>query len=154
LAQAPLVAALRLLLPAFGARGERGLVRGGLAAAQLEGALAHRSRETLSPPPFGERARSRDELLLLHLDDARDELVEEVAVVADDEQRPVEFAQHLLQLLAALEVEVVRRLVEQQEVDLVVGQPRELQTALLSARERADLAVEVVAREQKTMQQL
>ena len=52
------------------------------------------------------------------LDDLRDRAVEKRPVVRDQEVAALEVLQELLEELDALEVEMVRRLVEQQQVDL------------------------------------
>ncbi len=73
--------------------------------------------------------------------------------MADHEQRPLVLLEHLLQLLARLDVEVVRRLVEEEQVHLRVDQARELQPALLAARERPDRAVEILAGEEEPVEE-
>ena len=52
----------------------------------------------------------------VEVEHARDRLVEQVEVVADDEQRAAVVAQEPEQPLLGVDVEVVRRLVEQQHV--------------------------------------
>ena len=55
---------------------------------------------------------------VVDLDDARRHAVEEIAVVRDEKQRSFEFAQENLQPLDRFGVEMVRRLVQQQQIRL------------------------------------
>ena len=68
----------------------------------------------------------------------RGDVVEEVAVVGDDEDRALVVDQVLLQPGDGLGVEVVGRLVEQQHVGRLEQQLAERDAALLAARERVD----------------
>ena len=63
-----------------------------------------------------------------------DRLVEERQVVADDQQRPLVGAQVLDQPRLGVEVEVVGRLVEEEDIGLGVEDPRQLHPAPLAAR--------------------
>jgi hypothetical protein len=84
-----------------------------------------------------------------HVPDPRRQLAHEAAVVADEQQRPVVRAQRLRQALARVEVEVVGRLVHQQQVARLDEQPRQRHARPLAARQHADLLVDVVAAEQE-----
>ena len=64
-----------------------------------------------------------------------------------EEHRALEAAERLDQHLLGRQVEVVRRLVEHEEVRRVEQHPRHHQARLLAARQRPDLLVHVVARE-------
>ena len=93
------------------------------------------------------RAAVLDELALVEVQHARDRLVEQREVVADDEQRAAERAQERHQPRLGVDVEVVRRLVEQQEVAAREQDARELDAPALTTGERADREVEAVAGE-------
>src|SRR5690606_8130360 len=77
---------------------------------------------------------------------------EEVAVVRDDEAGAVPATEELLKPLEHLEVEVVRRLVEKEEVR--VGQQRlgEGDSGLLATAEAGDGIIELVLREAEALQ--
>ena len=70
--------------------------------------------------------------------------VEEVAVVGDDEHGGLRALDEVLQPLDGLEVEVVGRLVEQDEVGLLEQETGQGYAALLPARERPDGALPVL----------
>ena len=72
---------------------------------------------------------------------------QERAVVRHEQHRPLEVAERLEQHFLRGEIEVVRRLVEHQEVRRVEQHARHDETRLLAARERSDLLVGVVTRE-------
>ena len=61
----------------------------------------------------------------------------------DEDHRGVERLQHALEPLERLDVEMVRRLVEQQQVGLRGECPRERRARQLAARERVQRPVEV-----------
>jgi len=79
-------------------------------------------------------------------DRARDG-VQEVAVVGDYEDGALGVLHEAFEPLDGLEVEVVRRLVQQDQVWLLQQQPREGHPALLPARERPDRSLPVLGRE-------
>jgi hypothetical protein len=100
---------------------------------------------------FGERlllhvelvvAGVRGELAAVDLENARAHPVEELAVVRRHEQRAVVLFQELLEPDERLEIEVVRRLVEQHRVGLHQQNARERDAHLPAARERAHVAVD------------
>jgi hypothetical protein len=70
--------------------------------------------------------------------------VEEVAVVGDDEDGALRPLYEGLQPLYSLQVEVVGRLVKQDQVGLLEEQAGKGDAALLAARERADGALPVL----------
>ena len=76
-----------------------------------------------------------------------DQAVQELAVVRGHHERALEGAQEALEPEDRLEVEVVGRLVEQQRVGLHDQDPRERDAHLPAARERADVAVDLLGRE-------
>ena len=90
------------------------------------------------------RAAVLDELALVEVQHARDRLVEQLEVVADHEQRAAVRPQELHEPLLGVDVEVVRRLVEQQEVAAREQDARELDAPPLTAGERGDREVEPV----------
>ena len=79
----------------------------------------------------------------MQLPDLGDDLVEEVAVVADDDHRHRLPRQVVLEPLGRLDVEVVRRLVQEHQVGALEQQLGEHQPRLLAAGEGAGGAVEV-----------
>ena len=82
-------------------------------------------------------------LAALELEHRSRHRLEEPAVVGDQDHRCVERAQHLLQPFERLDVEVVRRLVEQQQVGLRRKRARERRARQLAAGERGERPVEV-----------
>ena len=94
----------------------------------------------------------RDELAVAHLDDAPGDLVQEVAVVRDNEDRALEVGERVLDRLARRDIEVIRRLVEDQEVRLRDDELRELEPVALAAREIADALAEVIGPKQELQQ--
>ena len=82
-----------------------------------------------------------DELSVRELDDLRDGPVEKRPVVRDQQVAALEALQELLEELDAFEVEMVGRLVEQQQVDLRQQDAREHGPVLLAAAEFVNGAV-------------
>jgi hypothetical protein len=80
--------------------------------------------------------------------------LQEVAVVADQDQRARPAVEQVLQLVERLDVEVVGGLVEQQDVGVVHEQPEELQPPPLAARQVADHLPLRVAAEAQAFQEL
>ena len=76
--------------------------------------------------------------VVLGREDVRGDAVEEPAVVRDDEHAAGELEQRVLERAQRLDVEIVRRLVEQQHVAALEQRRREMQPAALAAGERAD----------------
>ncbi len=77
----------------------------------------------------------------VELEDPAGDVVEEVAVVRDGDDGALVLRKEALQPEHRLGVEMVRRLVEQQQVGRLQEQPAERDAPTLSARERADLTV-------------
>ena len=102
-----------------------------------------RARRLLAAPrvprPGEERAASRDDL---HR--RRRDRLEEPAVVRDEDHRRVERLQLALEPLEARDVEVVRRLVQQQQVGVAAERARERRARQLAAREGAQRPVEAL----------
>jgi hypothetical protein len=67
--------------------------------------------------------------------------------VCDEDDGCVDRLELALQPLEVLDVEVVRRLVEQQQIGTAGQSPRQRRSRQLAARERAERPVEVVVRE-------
>src|SRR5258706_213819 len=88
-----------------------------------------------------EVARVALELAVLELVDRVDRVLEQAPVVADDEHGALQVLDPLLDPFDAREVEVVRGLVEQQEIGAGDEHARERDPALLAARERGGLAL-------------
>ncbi len=78
---------------------------------------------------------------MVELEDPAGDVVEEVAVVGDDQDGAGIIAQMAFQPVHALGVEMVGRLVEQQQVGLIEQQPAERDAAALAARELGDVGV-------------
>ena len=81
---------------------------------------------------------------------AGDRLVEQLEVVADDEQRAAVAAQELHEPRACVDVEVVRRLVEQEDVAPREQDAGELDPASLAAGEHREREVDAVALDAET----
>ncbi len=132
----------------------------------LDGLPAHRVRERLQPlhlgllPP-GERTQPRlvgaargpvlrvgppvlDDPVAVQMQDPRDRAVEQAEVVADDHERPAVPGEELHQPVLGVAVEVVRRLVQEQEVRAREQDPGELESPALATGERSDRQVEPV----------
>ena len=70
---------------------------------------------------------------LLDLDDAVHHLIQKIAVMGDGENRPLEFTQVLLQPLGGPQVQMVRRLVQQQDVGVLQDQAGQVHPGLFPA---------------------
>src|SRR5262249_44096423 len=81
------------------------------------------------------------------LEDAVRERGEEMPIVRDEEHRPLVVAERLDEHLLRRHVEVVRRLVEHEEVRRIEEHLREDEARLLAARQDAARLLDVVARE-------
>ena len=92
---------------------------------------------------------------LVDLDDAVHHVVEQPAVVAHEHHGPrVLLAEEVLEPAPALDVEVVGRLVEEQEVRLLEEEPRQPHARALAAGHLADQDPELVVREAEAMERL
>ena len=101
----------------------RGELRRALGALPLEGVVA---------------ARIERQLAALEVEDGVDDIVEQVALVADDDQRAGIGLEEVLEPQRRFEVEVVRRLVEQQHVGRGEQQRGERDAHLPAAREAVE----------------
>ena len=72
---------------------------------------------------------------------------EQMPVVADHHHRPAELGQRLDQSVARLDIEMVGRLIEDQNMRRLAGDQRERQPRPLAARELAHGDIDLVARE-------
>ena len=79
------------------------------------------------------------------LEHAAAEAAQERAIVRHEDHRPLERLQRIDQHFLGRQIEVVGRLVEDQEVRRIEQHPRHRQARFLAARQRADLLVDVVA---------
>ncbi len=87
------------------------------------------------------------------LDDARDDAVEEPAVVRDEDDRALELVgEEVLEPAASLDVKVIGRLVEKQEIGAREQEPREAEARLLATREALDREIEVFVREAESVE--
>ncbi len=82
----------------------------------------------------------------------RGDVIEELAVVRDDQQRAGELGEQVLEQLERLEVEVVRGLVQHEHVARLGQDARQLQAPPLAAREARDRALDLLGREQEVAQ--
>src|SRR6185436_18911400 len=100
------------------------------------GALGGRRLGRFVPPTLvlGPAVRVALEATVLAGDRAVADRLQQRAVVGDEDHRPLEGEQRVLERLAALDVEVVGRLVEDQDVGAGGDEDREREAALLAAR--------------------
>ena len=98
-------------------------------------------------------ARVDDHLAGFHLDDVATDRAQKVAIVRDQHERLGPLAQPLLEVLGGLDVEVVGRLVEEQQIRLLEQHLGQLEAAALAARERVDRALEIGRREAEILRQ-
>ena len=103
--------------------------------------LLEREAGLLLLQPAGVVALVRDALAAVELEDPAGHVVEEVAVMGDGDDRAAVVGEEALEPGHRLGVEVVRGLVEQQQVGRLQQQPAERHAAALAARERADLGL-------------
>ena len=113
-----------------------------------EGALAGVGRALLPGEPsqlLFQPARvvalERDAAAAVELEDPLRDVVEEIAVVGDRHDRPRVFLEEALEPVDRLGVEVVGRLVEQQQVGVAEEEPGERHAALLPAGQLRDVGV-------------
>ena len=99
-------------------------------------------RRLLAPPEVP-LAREVDRAAAVELEHRRRHRLEEPAVVRDEDHRGVDRREQPLEPLDRLDVEVVRRLVEQQQVGLGGERARQRGPRQLAARERRERPVEV-----------
>src|SRR5205085_7393415 len=81
----------------------------------------------------------RDDGVALEREDVRRDAIEKPAIVGDDHRAAAERQQRLFQGAQRVDVEVVRRLVEQKHVATRAQELREMQAVALAARELANL---------------
>ena len=105
------------------------------------GLLLHREPLLLLLEPRGVVALERDAAAAVELEDPAGDVVEEVAVMRHRDDRALVVREEALEPRDRLRVEVVRRLVEQQEVGRREQQPAERDAAALAAGERRDVTV-------------
>src|SRR4051812_49074790 len=89
----------------------------------------------------------RDLALALEGEDVRRDAVQEPAVVADDDSAAREVFQSLFESAHRVHVQIVRRLVEQEDVRAFLQHLREVDAIALAAREHPYLLLLVRARE-------
>ncbi len=77
-----------------------------------------------------------------HVDDA----IEEVTVVADDHDRALELAQGVFQRFAGPEVEMIRRLIQDEHIDARGHQPSQARPAAFAAAEFLDRLIDLISR--------
>src|SRR3569623_401424 len=94
-----------------------------------------------------QRTRVRLDATVLDVPDLRGERADQRPVVADEHERAIERRQALRERLAAREVEVVRRLVHQEQISRRHEQPRQRDTRALATGEDLRRLVDVVAAE-------
>lgn len=82
------------------------------------------------------------------LPDPRGEFVDKITVVGHEDERPLVVLQRILKPFARVDVQVVRRLVEDEQVDLLIHQHTQPQTALFAAGKTRNGLEHVLALEQ------
>ena len=107
-------------------------------ARRAPGAAGRRGELGAAPDVVGPAAVVRVHAAVLERERPVGDRVEQRAVVRDEQDRAGERLERLLERLAALEVEVVRRLVEDEEVRAGRDDDREREPAPLAAGERGD----------------
>ena len=85
-------------------------------------------------------------------EEAGDEVVEERPVVADEEQRARELREPFLEDVEGLDVEIVGRLVEHQQIRRACEQAREQQPVSLAPGQRPDRVLRTPRREQEVLE--
>ena len=136
-------ARLRLRVPRPRAHAHPFQLAGERAPAGGLGLLFHGQSRLLLLEPRGVVALERQALAAVELEDPAGDVVEEVAIVGDGHHGALVVLQEPLQPGHRLGVEVVRRLVEQQQVGRREQEPAERDPAALAARERRHVAVAV-----------
>ena len=128
------LAALRVLAHPLELGGDRALAR-------LLGALLQRQALLLLLEPARVVALVGDAAAAVELEDPAGDVVEEVAIVGDRDDRALVLGEVRLQPRDRLGVEVVRGLVEQQQVGRAEQQPAQRDAAALAAGELRDVGV-------------
>src|SRR5207247_6348035 len=80
------------------------------------------------------------------------ELVDEVAVMGDEQQCSLKRLENSLQLLSSEKIEVIRRFVQYEEIRVTRGETRQGKAAALSAAQHADALEYVFSSKQKARQ--
>ena len=99
------------------------------------------SRASFCSSQLGVVALERDAAAAVELEDPLRDVVEEVAVVGDRDDRARVLLEEALEPVDRLGIEVVGRLVEQQQVGVAEEQPGERHATLLAAGQRRDVGV-------------
>ena len=99
---------------------------------------AGRPRRALRQPAGDAAAHHGGSTVAVERQHLADRAIEEHAVVADDHDDAGPVVEELLERAQRVEVEIVRRLVEQQHVGLLDQREQQLQAPALAARQRAD----------------
>ena len=113
------------------------------AAARRLRLLLDREPRLLLLEPRRVVALERNALAAVELEDPARDVVEEVPIVGDGDDRALVVGEEALEPRDRLRVEMVRRLVEQQQAGRREQQPAERDAAALAAGERRDVAVAV-----------
>src|SRR5438270_9038302 len=90
--------------------------------------------------------------IITNCQDFRDDLVQVVTVVRDGQYCPLEFLQCRLQHLDRCNIEIVGRLVQQQEVGIGKHQPCQLQTTLFTPAQSPYRRMDILVGEQESPQ--
>ena len=106
----------------------------------------------LLPPPLVPRPGEVERAAEVDLEHGRRDGFQEPAIVGDEDHARVDRGQLLLEPLEARHVEVVRRLVEQQQVGIACQRAGERSARELSSGEGSELPVEVDVREAEPAQ--
>ena len=134
---------LRLRMPRLRARAHPLELARERTAARGLGLLLLRQSRLLLLEPGGVVALERDPLAAVELEDPAGDVVEEIAVVGDGDDGALVRLEEALEPGDRLGVEMVRRLVEQEQVGRGEQEARERDPAPLAARKRGHVAVAV-----------
>ena len=106
----------------------------------------------LTPQELCVRPWIDDSLTMTDFDDLRREFLHEISIVRNEDQCSPVVLERLEQHVLRIEVEMVRRLVEQQRVRRPQQHARDREARTLAARQHAGFLVDVIAREEKAAQ--
>ena len=134
-------ARLGLLAPALGVLADPLELLLDRLLARLVALLLHRQALLLLLQPGRVVALVGDSARAVELEDPAGDVVEEVAIVGDGDDRALVLGEVALEPVDGLGVEMVRRLVEQQQVGGAQQQPAERDAAALAAGERRHVGV-------------
>jgi hypothetical protein len=93
-----------------------------------------------------------DDAIAFQGDDAGDEAIEEIAVVTDQQQSALIIGQHLFEEIECLYIEIVGRLIEDQQIRCLRQHLRQQEPIALASRQRIHLGLELPLLEQEVLE--